>query len=154
VERAPRPSILAPVNATLRPFESYRVGERTEYARTIAEQDLVDFARVSGDDNAIHLDEAFGRRTRFGGRVAHGALSFGLLAAAQTRLLGAGVIWLDASVRFTAPVRIGDTVSTVTELVAVVPDKRLLRVRCTARVGETVVLEGESTVKHLKEARA
>src|SRR3989338_11405198 len=92
VERAPRPSILAPVNAPLRPFESYRVGERTEYARTIAEQDLVDFARVSGDDNAIHLDEAFGRRTRFGGRVGHGALSFGFLAAAQTRRLGGGAL--------------------------------------------------------------
>jgi 3-hydroxybutyryl-CoA dehydratase len=141
------------VNATLRPFESFRVGDRAEYTRTVTEADVADFARVSGDDNAIHLDEAFAARTRFAGRVAHGALSFGFLAASQTRLVGAGVIWLGASVRFTAPVRIGDTVVTETEIVEVVPDKQLLRVRCTARGRDgAVVLEGESLVKRLKEA--
>jgi 3-hydroxybutyryl-CoA dehydratase len=141
------------VNATIRAFESFRVGDRAEYVRTVIESDVVDFARVSGDDNAIHLDEAFGARTRFGGRVAHGALSFGFLAASQTRLLGAGIIWLGASVRFTAPVRIGDTVVTETEIVEVVPDKQLLRVRCTARGRDgAVVMEGESLVKCLKEA--
>ena len=142
------------MNATLRTFESFRVGERAEYVRTVSEADVVDFARVSGDDNAIHLDEAFAAGTRFGGRVAHGPLSFGFLAASQTRLLGTGIIWLGASVRFTAPVRIGDTVVTETEIVEVVADKQLLRVRCTARGRDgAVVMEGESLVKRLKEAR-
>jgi 3-hydroxybutyryl-CoA dehydratase len=143
------------VNATVRPFSSFKVGERAEYVRTVSETDVVDFARISGDDNAIHLDEVFGKRTRFGGRVAHGALSFGFMAASQTRLLGAGIIWLGASVRFTAPVRIGDTVVTETEVVETVPDKQLIRVRCTARGRDgAVVLEGESTVKCLKESAA
>jgi 3-hydroxybutyryl-CoA dehydratase len=143
------------VNATIRPFDSFRVGERAEYVRTVTEADVGDFARVSGDDNALHLDEAFGKRTRFGGRVAHGALSFGFMAASQTRLIGAGIIWLGASVRFTAPVRIGDTVVTETEIVEVVTDKQLVRVRCTARGRDgAMVLEGESTVKCLKEVAA
>ena len=140
------------MNATLRPFASYRVGEKAEYVRTVTEADVVDFARISGDDNAIHLDESFGTRTRFGGRVAHGALSFGFMAASQTRLIGAGIIWLGASVRFTAPVRIGDTVVTETEIVELVPDKQVIKVRCTARGRDgAVVLEGESTVKALTE---
>jgi 3-hydroxybutyryl-CoA dehydratase len=143
------------MNATIRPFASFRVGERAEYVRTVSEADVADFARVSGDDNALHLDEAFGARTRFGGRVAHGALSFGFMAASQTRLIGTGIIWLGATVRFTAPVRIGDTVVTVTEIVEVVPDKQLIRVRCTARGRDgAVVLEGDSTVKCLKEVAA
>jgi len=143
------------VNATIRTFESFRVGERFEYVRTVTEADVVDFARVSGDDNAIHLDEAFGKRTRFGGRVAHGALTFGFMAASQTQLIGAGIIWLGASVKFTAPVRIGDTVITETEVVEVVADKRLIRVRCIARGRDgAVVMEGDSTVKCLKEASA
>ena len=140
------------MNATLRPFRSYAVGERSEYTRTVTADDIDAFARLSGDDNAIHLDAAFAARTRFGGRVAHGALSFGFMAASQTRLVGAGVIWLDARVRFTAPVLIGDTVTATAEIVDVVPDKRLLRLRCTARRADgTVVMEGESTVKHLRE---
>lgn len=140
------------MNATLRSFESFHVGERAEYVRTVSEADVVDFARVSGDDNAIHLDEAFAAGTRFRGRVAHSALSFGFLAAAQTRLVGAGVIWLNASVRFTAPVRIGDTVVTEAEIVEVVADKQLVRVRCIARGRDgVVVMEGDSLVKRLKE---
>ena len=143
------------MNATLRSFESYKVGERYDYTRTVTEADVNDFARVSGDDNALHLDETFARRTRFNGRVAHGALSFGFMAASQTRLIGTGVIWLGATVRFTAPVRIGDRVTTTTEIMEVVPDKRLLRVRCTTRGPDgTVVMEGESTVKHLREVLA
>jgi acyl dehydratase len=107
------------VNASIRPFESFRVGERAEYVRTV---------------------------------VAHGALSFGFMAASQTRLIGAGIIWLGASVRFTAPVRIGDTVVTEAEVVEVVPDKRLIRVRCIAHGRDgAVVLEGDSTVKCLRE---
>ena len=140
------------MNATLRSFDSFRVGERAEYARTVTEADVVAFAELSGDDNALHLDEAFAKQTRFAGRVAHGALSFGFLAASQTRLVGAGIIWLSASVRFTAPVRIGDTVVTETEIMEIVADKQLLRVRCTARtVAGVTVMEGDSFVKRLKE---
>ena len=143
------------MNATVRAFESFRVGDRAEYVRTVTEADVVEFARLSGDDNAIHLDEAFGKRTRFGGRVAHGALSFGFMAASQTRLIGTGIIWLEASVRFTAPVRIGDTVVTVTEVTEVVADKQLIRVRCVARGRDgAVVMEGDSLVKRLKEVPA
>ena len=143
------------MNATIRPFQSFRVGERAEYVRTVTEADVAEFARISGDDNALHLDEAFSARTRFGGRVAHGALSFGFMAASQTRLIGAGIIWLGAFVKFTAPVRIGDTVVTETEIVEVVADKQLLRVRCTARGRDgAVVMVGESTVKCLKEVAA
>ena len=143
------------VNATIRAFESFRIGERAEYVRTVTEQDVVDFARISGDDNAIHLDERFGKATRFGGRVAHGALSFGFMAASQTRLVGAGIIWLDAAVRFTAPVRIGDTVVTETRIVELVADKQLIRVQCTTRGRDgAVVMEGESTVKRLRETPA
>ena len=140
------------MNATIRAFESFHVGERSEYVRTVTDADVVEFARVSGDDNAIHLDEAFGKQTRFGGRVAHGALTFGFMAASQTRLLGAAIIWLGASVKFTAPVRIGDAVVTETEIVEVVADKQLIRVRCIARGRDgTVVMEGDSLVKRLKE---
>ena len=140
------------MNTTVRPFESFRVGDRAEYVRTVTDADVVDFARISGDDNAIHLDESFGRRTRFGGRVAHGALTFGFMAASQTRLIGTGIIWLGATVRFTAPVRIGDTVVTETEVVEVVPEKQTIRVRCIARGRDgVVVMEGDSLVKRLKE---
>lgn len=141
------------MNTTLHPFASFRVGDRADYVRTVTGADLDEFARISGDDNAIHLDEAFGAHTRFGGRVAHGALSFGFMAAAQTALIGTGMIWMDARVRFTAPVRIGDTVTTTVEIVEIDAERRVLRLRCTTRKGDgTMAMEGESSVKRLREA--
>lgn len=140
------------MNATVRPLATLAIGDRAEITRTVTEQDVVRFTDVSGDDNAIHLDDAFARRTRFGGRIVHGALSFGFMAAAQTRLVGAGAVWIDAAVKFLAPVRIGDTVTTVAEIVDIDTERRILRLRATATttVG-TVVMTGESTVKHPRE---
>jgi 3-hydroxybutyryl-CoA dehydratase len=140
------------VNAAVRPFLSLKVGDRAEMTRTVSDADVQRFTEVSGDDNAIHLDEAFARRTRFGGRIVHGALSFGFMAAAQTRLVGAGAVWLDAAVRFLAPVRIGDTVTTVAEIAAIDPERRIVKLRATATTATgTVVMTGESTVKHPRE---
>jgi len=140
------------VNATVRPFATLAIGDRAEITRTLSEQDVLRFTEVSGDDNAIHLDDAFARRTRFGGRIVHGALSFGFMAAAQTRLVGAGAVWIDAAVKFLAPVRIGDTVTTVAEIADINTERRILRLRSTATTAAgTVVMTGESTIKHPRE---
>lgn len=140
------------MTAPTRPFTSLAPGVRVEQTRTVTERDVVDFAALSGDDNAVHLDEAFGQRTRFGGRIAHGALTFGFVAAAQTALVGSGAIWMDASVRFLAPVRIGDVLVTVAEVAGVEPERRVLRLRTTVRRADgTAVLASESTVKHPRE---
>jgi acyl dehydratase len=150
--RARRWPILAAVNATIRPFASFTVGQRHELTRAVTARDIDEFAALSGDDNAVHLDESFGRRTRFGGRIAHGALTFGFMAATQTQLVGAGGIWVDAGVRFLAPVRIGDTVTTVAEIAEILAERRILKLRVTTRTSEgTVVMTGESTVKHPRE---
>jgi 3-hydroxybutyryl-CoA dehydratase len=140
------------VNTSVRALASFRIGDRAEFTRTVTEHDVERFAEVSGDDNAIHLDETLARRTRFGGRIVHGALSFGFMAAAQTRLVGFGAVWLDASVKFLAPVRIGDTVSTVAEIAEIDHGRRILTLRATATTAAgTVVMTGQSTVKHSRE---
>ena len=54
------------------------VGDRCEFTKTVTEDDVVAFARVTGDDQPLHLDPDFGKRTRFGKRIAHGMLSAGL----------------------------------------------------------------------------
>lgn len=140
------------MTAPTRSFTTLAPGVRVEQTRTVTERDVVDFAALSGDDNAVHLDEAFGQRTRFGGRIAHGALTFGFVAAAQTQLVGSGAIWMDATIRFLAPVRIGDVLTTAAEVVSVEPERRVLRLRTTVRRGDgTTVLASESTVKHPRE---
>lgn len=76
-------------------FEDLTVGMNAAVSRTVSEADILLFAGVSGDTNPVHLDEEFAASTMFGGRIAHGMLSAGLISAAfGTRLPGPGCIYL------------------------------------------------------------
>lgn len=136
----------------VRSFESFRVGERAEFSKTVTEADVVLLAGISGDLNALHLDEAYGRRTRFRSRVAHGVLTVGFVSAANTLLTGPGFVYLGQEVKFLAPVRIGDTVTATSEIAEVRADKQILRVRTSARNqhGE-MVADGMAGLKKLSE---
>lgn len=57
-----------------------------EHVPTQAEFEL--FARISGDDNPIHVDPAFSARTRFGRTVAHGMMLYSLVWGHLRRVLG------------------------------------------------------------------
>ena len=56
-------------------FEEFTVGQKivTE-KRIITEADIMEFARISGDNNRIHTDPEFSKTTPFGKQVAHGLL--------------------------------------------------------------------------------
>src|SRR6478672_5982987 len=128
-------------------FEALTIGKTAEFSRTITESDVMTFAEVTGDFNPVHVDEAAAAKTRFGGRIAHGILSAGLVSAAiGNKLPGAGSIYLAQTLRFTLPVRIGDTI-TATVAVTEILSKRRVKVStiCTNQNGEKV-LDGEATV--------
>ena len=82
--------------------------------RTVTEADLVAFAALTGDATALHLDEEYAKATRFGRRIAHGALIFGMSIglATQTGILDETVIAFAGvdKLRFVTPVFIGDTI--------------------------------------------
>lgn len=70
-------------------FEDLRVGMRETLMRTVMDDDVIDFARISGDENPIHLSESYASTTRFGQRIAHGLYTASLISAVLgTRLPG------------------------------------------------------------------
>ena len=115
--------------------------------RTITDADIVLFAGISGDTNPVHINEEFAAGTMFSGRIAHGMLTASFISTViGTRLPGPGCIYLSQSLRFKAPVRVGDTIwarATVTELF---PEKRRAALSTTVTVRDKVVLEGEALV--------
>lgn len=104
-------------------FADLRVGMCATFAKTITEADIVLFAAVSGDNNAIHINEEFAAGTIFKGRIAHGLLSASVISAAiANKLPGPGSIYVSQSLRFRAPVRADDTVrATVTVKKEMIP---------------------------------
>ena len=129
-------------------FEDLAVGMTETLAKTISSDDVVGFATLTGDRNPIHLSEHFAARTAFGGRVAHGLYTAGLISAVLgTRLPGPGAIYVSQTLNFHAPVRIGDTVDVTVTVAELIPERQRARLACTCRVGDQVVLDGEALVK-------
>ena len=122
------------------------IGYKTTHVKTVTEKDIELFAEVSGDYNPVHMQEEFARKTFFGGRIAHGVFALGLLSAAGAKLPGL-IILLSMSSKFLKPVKIGDTITAVAEVVAARKDKGIVTLKntCTNQSGE-VVIEGETMV--------
>lgn len=126
-------------------FEDLTVGMSASVSRTVSEADILMFAGVSGDTNPVHLDQEFAASTMFGGRIAHGMLSAGLISAVfGTRLPGPGCIYLSQNLKFKAPVKIGDTVVARVTVKELKSEKRRAVFSTVCTVGETVVLDGEA----------
>lgn len=127
---------------------SLEIGVSASRTRTITEEDILNFARASGDTNPIHVDAEYAARTRFGKRLAHGMLTGSLVSAILGNdLPGHGTVYLGQDFKFKAPVFIGDTITASVELVKFREDKRIATFRtiCTNQDG-VLVLEGEAVV--------
>ena len=135
-------------------IEDLAVGMSAIYAKTITEADIVLFAGVSGDNNAVHTNEEFAATTVFGGRIAHGILTASVISAAvANRLPGPGTVYLGQQLRFCAPVRPGDTVHATVTVKSVDLQKARASLDTVCRVRDTVVIDGEATVMTTSSAR-
>jgi 3-hydroxybutyryl-CoA dehydratase len=124
------------------------IGMSATFSKTITEADIVLFAGVSGDTNAIHINEEYASTTAFKGRIAHGMLSAGAISSAvANRLPGPGAIYMDQHLKFLAPVRPGDTVHATVRVREVVADRSRVVLETTCSVKGVVVIDGEALVK-------
>lgn len=128
-------------------FAELAVGMTVSIENTVSEQDVIDFARVSGDYNPLHLDEEYAKTTQFKTRIAHGALTASYISAVLGNdLPGPGSVFMELSLKFVRPVKIGDTVISTAEVVAM--EERGYRVTLAVK-GEAngkIVMRGEAKV--------
>lgn len=128
------------------------VGQSASVSRTISESDVYLYAGVTGDNNPAHLNEQYASGTVFGGRIAHGMLTAGLISAALgTRLPGPGAIYLGQTLRFLAPVRFGDTITATVTVRELKQEKNraILETTCINQDGK-VVVTGEAVISPRK----
>lgn len=129
-------------------IQELHIGDSDSVSKTITETDVYLFAGITGDLNPAHVNEAASAGTPFGGRIAHGILSAGLISAVLAmRLPGPGTIYLGQELKFTKPVRFGDTVTAVCTVAEILAEKNIVKLDtvCTNQRGE-VVIKGMATV--------
>lgn len=128
-------------------FEDLKVGMTASFGRTVTEADIVLFAGVSGDTNPIHINEEYAAATMFKGRIAHGILSAAFISCVLgTQLPGPGAVYVAQSLRFKAPVRIGDTVTATVEVTELLPERKRANFKTFCAVRGNVVIDGEATL--------
>lgn len=129
--------------------EALRLGAKSSFAKTITDRDVVDFARLSGDDQAVHLDSEHAANTRFERRIVHGAILVGMVSAVLGHVMAGPdytVIFLGQTCSFKKPAYIGDTVTVECEVIKVREDKPVVTMSCTATNEDGVdLMTGEAT---------
>ena len=104
-----------------------KAGQSWQYRRVLLQTDFDRFARLSGDDNPIHCDPAFARRSHFGATVAHGMMLYACIAKGLTEFVGPGVQQLEQSLMFSHPTFVHDPI-TISLSVAAVDEQGVLEI--------------------------
>lgn len=100
-------------------FENICIGDKAEILHVITAADIDRFVALTGDDNKIHIDREFAQHTSFRKPVAHGMLSASFISTViGTKLPGDGALWYAQSLEFLWPVRVGDTIRVVAQVVS------------------------------------
>lgn len=129
-------------------IDELKIGESASFTKTVTEADVYNYAGVSGDLNPAHINEEYAKNTMFKTRIAHGMISAGFISAVLgTKLPGPGTIYLGQELKFTHPVRYGDTITATCTVEELIPEKNrvILKTVCTNQKGD-VVIDGKATV--------
>ncbi|MEE9446878.1 MAG: MaoC family dehydratase [Arenicellales bacterium] len=126
-------------------LEDLSIGMSDAYTRTITDEDIQLFAQVSGDNNPMHLDDEYAANTPFKQRIAHGMLSASFISTVVgTRLPGPGSIYVNQTLKFRRPVKIGDEVITHAEITDINSKRAFVTLKTVCQVNGKNVIEGEA----------
>jgi len=126
-----------------------KIGDKATLRKAFSEKEVKYFAKISLDDNPIHLKQEYAENTVFGQRIVHGILVASLFSGLMGgKFPGHGTVYLGQSLNFKAPVFIDEEIEASVEVVKVREDKPIitLKTQCVKSDG-TIALEGEAVVK-------
>nr|CAB3254706.1 hydroxyacyl-thioester dehydratase type 2, mitochondrial [Phallusia mammillata] len=136
------------VTATFRQCSTFEVGKKVTLTRRFSEEDLKDFAKLTGDYNPIHLDDKVALSTGiFVGRVVHGALINGFISGILgTKLPGPGTIAFSQEMRFPKPLYIDEEMTAEVTIAAIKRKFLECNISCFVKQSSKVVMSGTATV--------
>ncbi len=132
-------------------FDEISVGDSAEFSRQITEQDVRDFARLSGDTNPLHVDSAYASTTQFKKCVVHGMLAASLFSQfVGVHLPGKYCLYLSQNIVFRHPLFAGDMIKVRGRAVQKSESTHIIELELEAVVNGVVVADGTARVKVLK----
>lgn len=114
--------------------------------KQITQEKIGRYADASGDHNRLHIDPEFAATTQFEGTIAHGMLLLGYISEMMTAAFGSR--WIERGrlkIRFRAPARPGDTITTAGSVTAVDGRRIACDIECKNQAGD-VLVSGQAEV--------
>jgi 3-hydroxybutyryl-CoA dehydratase len=129
-------------------YEEIDVGDTSSFTKTVAECDVYQFAGITGDFNPMHVNAEFAKKTFFQDRIVHGMLTGSFISTVLgMKLPGPNTIYLSQTLKFVAPVKIGETIKAEVTVIEKIDAKCQIRLRTTvSKQDGTKVIEGEALV--------
>ena len=128
-------------------YESLQVGDSFTFTRTLTAEDVRTFAKLTGDDNPIHVDEAYAQNTRFGKPIVHGVLLLGIISKVLGRdFPGHGSVAVAISCRFLRPVPVGSEITVEIKVAEKIDQRKHVRGRVFVYHEGKMALGGEATL--------
>jgi len=123
-------------------------GFQYKHEFSFSEDDVVGFAKVSGDNNPIHLDEEYASKTIFKRRVVHGFLGGSVFSKVfGTIVPGEGTIYLSQTLKFMGPMYIGEKYIAVFDFTEVDVTKHRAKVQTKITdLNNNAIILGEALV--------
>ncbi|MBO9128463.1 MaoC family dehydratase [Bacillus sp. 165] len=129
-------------------YNQIHIGDQAFITKTVTDEDIRTFAQLTGDVNPIHLLDDFAENSMFGERIAHGMLVAGFISTVLgTKLPGKNTIYLSQNVAFKAPVKIGDTLKVLVEVIQKRDDKKIITLQTNVyNQFDKLVVEGTAAI--------
>ncbi|GAB6036059.1 MaoC family dehydratase [Fundidesulfovibrio butyratiphilus] len=129
-------------------YDTLKIGSKDCVKKVVTGEDVELFAKISTDNNPVHLDEEFAKTTPFKRRIAHGMFSAGLVSAVLgTKLPGNGTIYMSQSLNFKRPVYLGDELTAWVEVFEKNDEKKRLKLKTWVENQDgKAVVDGEALV--------
>ena len=128
-------------------IEDLQLDQTDKIERKITEKDIDNFAKLTGDNNPVHTNLDFAKKTIFKQKVAHGFLSASLISTLiATKLPGPGSIYLSQNLKFLAPVFIDDLVIVKVTVKEIDHEKKKVKLQTECFKNEKKIISGEAIV--------
>ena len=127
----------------LQKLEDIEIGQKKSFGVVVTESMLDDFAKLSGDNNPLHMDENYAKSNNFENRVCHGML----LASFFSRLVGMYIpgenaLYFSQSLKFQHPCFVNDRIEIHGEVIDKSLATKIITLKTTISKDKRQIVDG------------
>ena len=127
---------------------NFRIGDKVSLTKSFSQEEVMEYAKSSMDENPLHYDETYSQKTFFKKTIVHGLFAASLFGGLLgSKLPGRGTIHLGQELKFIKPIFVGEMVTATIEIIAIRDDKPVITVNCVmVKEDNSIAIEGKAVV--------